>query len=100
MGNSPGAKTEGRGIGIAGLNLKAGPIDGAAVEARRRTGLEAAAAQAKLLQRFAEQHGGWLSGASCRILLFTAVDEAVEESAGGNNDSGGADGASVAQADT
>ncbi len=51
MSDAAGAETEGRGIGIAGLHFEAGPVDGAAVEARRSAGLEAAAAQAELLER-------------------------------------------------
>ena len=44
--NFSGAKAEGSGVGVAGLLLKHLPFDGAAVEARRRAGLEAAGAQA------------------------------------------------------
>ena len=46
----PGAEAEGRGIGVAGLLLEARPVDGAAVEARRRSGLQAAVAQAEALR--------------------------------------------------
>ena len=35
LGDAAGAEAEGRGIGVAGLRLKAGKVDGAAVEARR-----------------------------------------------------------------
>ena len=52
-----------------------------------------------LLQDFAEQDGGWFAGASGRVLLLAAVDQAVEESAGGDDDGLGADGAAVAKAD-
>ena len=45
-----GAEAEGRGIGVARLLLKARPVDGAAIEARRSAGFQAAAAQAQLLQ--------------------------------------------------
>jgi len=48
-----GAEAEGGGVVVAGLDLEAGPVDGAAVEAWRRAGLEAAAAQPELLQSFA-----------------------------------------------
>ena len=45
VGDPTGAKAEGRGIGVAGLQLEAGPVDGAAVETRRSSGLQAAAAE-------------------------------------------------------
>ena len=44
-------------VGISRLHGETRPVDGAAIEARRRAGLEAAAAQAELLQRFAEKDG-------------------------------------------
>ena len=99
MSDALGAEAEGRGIDVAGLKLELRPVDGAAVEARRRAGLQAAAAKAELLQRFAEQDGGGFAGASGGILLLAAVDESVEESAGGDDDGVGADGAAVAKAD-
>ena len=98
MRDSLGAKAEWRGIDVAGLHLKLRPVDGAAVEARRRAGLQAASAKAELLQRFAEQNGGGFAGASRRILLFAAMDQPVEESSGGDDDGLGADGAAVAKA--
>ena len=94
-----GAEAEGRGIGVSGLHLEALPVDGAAIEARRRAGLEAAAAQAEVLQSFAQEHGGWFPGAAGGILLLAAVDQAIEESAGGDDDGLGADGAAVAESD-
>ena len=50
-----GAEAEGRGIGVAGLLFERLPVDGAAVEARRRSGLEAAGAKAERAQGFAEE---------------------------------------------
>ncbi len=44
MGDALGAKTEGSGIRIAGLKLEAGPVDGAAIEARWSASLKPAAA--------------------------------------------------------
>ncbi len=100
MRDSPGAKTERRGIGIAGLHLKLRPVDGPPVETRRRPSLKPATAQTELLERFPQQHRSRLSGASRRILLLAAVDQSVEERAGRNNDRGRTHGASVAKADT
>ncbi len=51
-----GAEAEGRGIGVAGLLFERLPVDGAAVEARRRSCLEAASAKAERAERFAEQN--------------------------------------------
>ena len=76
-GQPGGAKAEGRGIDIAGLQLEAGPIDGAAVETRRSSGLEAAAAETKLLEGFAEEDGSRFAGASRGVLLFAAMDQAI-----------------------
>ena len=53
VGHAPGAKTEGRGIGIPRLHLETGPVDGAAVETWGGTRLQPTAAQAELLERFA-----------------------------------------------
>ena len=99
MGDALGAEAERSGVGVAGLKLKLRPVDGAAVEAWRRAGLEAAAAQSELFERFAEKDSGGFAGAARGILLLAAVDEAVEESAGGNDDCARADGAAVAQSD-
>ena len=54
MRHAPGAEAEGRGIFVAGLHRELRPVDAAAVEPRRRAGLQAAAAQTKRLQRFAQ----------------------------------------------
>ena len=74
VSDSPGAEAEGRGIGIAGLHLEARPVNGAAVQAGRRAGLQAAAAQAKLLDVFAQQDRRRLATASGGNLLLAAVD--------------------------
>src|SRR5207237_10038619 len=94
-----GAETERSGIGVSGLKLEARPVDGAAVEARRSAGLEAAAAQAKILQSLAEENGRRFAGASCGILLFATMDQAVEESPSSDDDGLCADSAAVAKAD-
>src|SRR6185437_13657517 len=51
----PSAKAEGGGIGIAGLNLEFGPVDGSAIEAGRGSGFETAASETQILERFAEK---------------------------------------------
>ena len=97
LGNLAGAEAEGRRLGVAGLLLEARPVDGAAVEARRGSGLEPAAAQAEALERFAEENGRRLAAASGGVLLLAAVDESVEEGSGGDDDGSGEDAASVAE---
>ncbi len=92
-----GAEGERGWVGVAGLLFEAGPIDGAAVEARRCSGLEAAAAEAEALEGFAEERAGGLAGAAGGVLLLAAVDEAVEEGSGGDDGGGGEDVAAVAE---
>src|SRR6476469_7785360 len=99
MRDPPGTKAERGGIVVTGLHLKLRPVDGAAIEARRRSRLEPATAQPKLLERFAQKHGGRFTGASGGILLLATVDQAIEKRAGRDDDRGGADGAPVAKAD-
>src|SRR5207253_1758853 len=74
MRHAPGTKTEWCGIRIARLHPKARPVDGASIKSWRSAGLQPAAAQAELLQRFAQQHRVRLAGAACGILLLTAMD--------------------------
>ena len=71
----------------------------APVQPRRSAGLEAASAQAELLQRLAQQNRVGLARPSRRILLLAAVDQPVEERSGGDDDGLRADGAAVAQAE-
>ncbi len=63
-----GAEAERRGVGVARLRGETRPVDGAAIQTRRRAGLEAAAAQAQRLQKFAQQHGSRLAAASGGIM--------------------------------
>ncbi len=77
MSDALGAKAERRGIGIARLKLEAGPVDGATIETRWGASLKPAAAQAELLQGFAQEDRSRFTRTSRRILLFTAVDKAV-----------------------
>ena len=97
--NGVRAEAEGRGHGIAGLHFELRKVNGAAVEARRRSGLQAAHFKAHAAQRFAQHHGRWFTRASGGILLLAAVDEAVEKGSGGDHHGSGFDGAAVAQQD-
>src|SRR5437868_1094743 len=98
MGDALGAKAERRGIRIARLKLEAGPVDGAAIETGRSASLKPAAAQAELLQGFAQEDRSRFPRTSCRILLLAAVDQTVEKSSRGDDDSLSADSAAVAEA--
>ena len=85
---SAGALRKLNGVGSAspGCSSNLLPVDGPAVEARWRAGLEAALAQAKLLQVLAEQDAGGLTGAAGGVLLLAAMNETVEEGAGRHDD--------------
>ena len=99
MQNAPGAKAERSWIEIAGLALEARPVDGAAVQTRRRAGLEPASAQAEFLERLAEQDRCRFSRTSCWILLLAAVNQAVKKSSSRDDDRIGGDAAAVAEQD-
>ena len=81
-------KLKGVGSSSPGWTSKLRPVDGAAVEAWWRAGFQAALAEAEALEGFAEEDRGGFAGAARGVLLLAAVDEAVEEGAGG--DDGGA----------
>src|SRR5258708_32088706 len=100
MCHSLGPKTEGRGIVVSRLLRETRPIDGAPIEARRRSGLEPASAQPEVLQRLSEQNRIRFPRTSRRILLFPTVNQTIEKSPGGDDDSLRADGAAVAQANS
>ena len=93
-----GAEAERRGVCIARLLGEAGPIDGASIQTRRRSGLEPAAAQAQVLQRFPEENCVRFAGAPRGILLLASMYQSVEKSAGGDDDSLRAHSAAVAKA--
>ena len=99
MSDPLGAKTERRGIGIARLHLEFRPIDRPTIEAWRRAGLETAPSQAKFLQSFSQENCRRLTGTSGRILLLSAVNQAIEEGPSGDDDRLGADGAPIAELD-
>src|SRR5205823_2251552 len=81
------AKAKRSGIGIAWLNLKFRPVNRAAVQPRRGSGLQPAPAQTKFFQGFAEKDGVGFAGASRRILLLTTMNQPIKKSPGRDNDS-------------
>ena len=97
MGYAPSPKTERGGVNVSGLHFEARPVDRTSIETRRRTGFEATSTESKILEGFAEQNGGGFATASGRILLFAAMDQPIQECAGGDDDSLRANGAPVAK---
>src|SRR5580704_7756146 len=92
-----GAKTERSGIGITGLRFETAPVDGAAIEARRRSGLEPASAQTETLQSLTKQNGGRLAAPSGGIALLSAVNQSVEKRSGSNYGRARNDGSTIAK---
>src|SRR5262252_1175473 len=97
MCDALGAKTEGRWIVVPRLGRETGPIDRASIEPRRCAGLEPTAAQAEILQRLAEQNSIRFARTSCRVLLLSTMDQAVEECPGCDDDGLSANGTAIAQ---
>ncbi len=91
------ARQEGEGLRrlVAFLHLKVRVVDGGAVEARRRSGLEASHAKAKAVESLGEAERGSLVDTAGRDLPLADMDEAGEEGAGGEHDGAGADRAAV-----
>src|SRR3954462_7886056 len=98
MSHPPGSEAERRGILVTRLGCKARPINGSPVQARRCAGLQAASAQPKLLESFAQQHRILLSRTPRGILLLPAMDQPVQKCSGCDDDSASADRPTVAQA--
>jgi hypothetical protein len=92
-----GAEAEWSRLGVAGLLFEGVPADGAAVEAGRGSGLEAAGAKTEGAECFAEQDAGGFTATAGGIALFSAVDEAVEEGSGGDDGRTGEEVAAVAE---
>ena len=97
--NPAGQERERRGVGVAGLRLEMGPVDGAAVQARRRAGLEPGPVQAERAKLVAQQLGGRLSVAAATVPHLANVGQTVQESSCGDDHRLGIDGAAVAQLD-
>src|ERR1700694_2749428 len=94
------AEAEGRGSVIPRLDFKSRPVNAAAIQPWRRSGLEPAAAQSQQLKRLAQKLRRRLTAASGRIGLLPAMDQPVEKRAGGNDDGFCANAAAVAELDT
>ena len=97
VGDALGAKAEGRRINVSRLHRKARPVDRTSVETGRGAGLEPTSAQAKLLQRLAQQYRVGLAGTPGRILLLAAMNQTVQKCSGGDDDCLRAHAAAVAK---
>ncbi len=78
-------RKHGNRVQVAGLLFQDGVVDGAPVNARRRTGLEAALGKLQFLQALTQRNSRRVAGASARIVLQANVDQAVQEGARGQH---------------
>ena len=70
---------------VAVLFPQARKVDAAAIDARRRAGLQSAHSQRKLAQPCGERIGGRIAGPAARMAFETDVDPAAEERADGQH---------------
>ena len=81
---------ERRGRVVALLHLQRVPIDSAAIEPRRRSGLEPAHAQAEPIKALRQPERRGLVDPAGRDLALADMDQPVEEGAGGQHHGAGA----------
>src|SRR5581483_7746270 len=91
------AERKRRRLRISRLDLEAAPIDGSRVQPGRRARFQTPAAQPKIPQSFPEHDRRRFTAAACGIGLLPAMDEAIEERAGGDDDGPGADQPPIAE---
>ena len=84
---------------VAVLHLQAAPVDRAAVEARRRAGLEPAERQAEAVQRRRQPGRGRRVDPAGRPALLAQMDDAAQEGSGRDDDGAGADRPAVLEHD-
>ena len=84
------AKLNGRGSSSPGWRSRFREIDGSAIEAAGRAGLEAGELEAAGGEAVAERFGGAVAGAAAPRLGFAGVHDRFEERAGGQHDRLGA----------
>src|ERR1700733_12127833 len=94
-----GKERERSGSWITVLALKTRPIDAAAVQARRRAGLESLPLKGKISKLVAEKIRGGLAAAATSELFFTDVRQAVQKGSGGHDHGIGREMAPVAKID-
>src|SRR6202453_3619588 len=86
-------------LGIAMLDLKALPVDGCAVEPRRRSRLEAREREPRAIETLRERDRGRIAEAPGRRPLVAEMDDASEKGAGGEHDCAAGDRSAVAEVD-
>ena len=84
-------------LGVARLRLELRPVNRSAVQARRGTSLQACPLEAERAQLIAEQLGWRFAVAAATVGPLAYMRQAIEKSSGGDDDSAGADGASVTE---
>jgi len=80
-------KAEHRFRRVAGLFFHDREIDGLAVDARRRTGLESSDRKLQFAQPVRQADGGRVTRAAGRVVLQADMDESIQEGASGQHDS-------------
>jgi hypothetical protein len=70
---------------VSGLHFERGPVDGGAIQPRRRACLQAAHVQAQAFQGQRQAHGRRLADPACGDLAFTKVDQPPQERARGQD---------------
>ena len=91
---------EGRRFIVARLDFEPGPVDGPAVQARRRSRLEPPQRKPELAQGARQPVGGRIADPSGRNLLLADMDHAAEERPGRQHDGRGRQHRTVAGDDT
>ena len=76
---------------VARLHLEARPVDGAAIEPRRRAGLQPAERKADAFKRLRQPERRRLADPAGRDLLLADMDQAAQERAGGQHHRAGAE---------
>src|SRR6516225_6704890 len=99
VGDGVGQGREWFGWRVAGLHLDRSPVDGAAIEPRRRAGLESPQRKPQPLERDGEADARPLPNAPSRDLLLADMNETTQERAGGENDGRSPDAPPVLQLD-
>src|SRR5262249_36976279 len=85
-----GGEAERPRLGVAGLYLGPGEVDGAAVEPARRAGLEAGELEATRCEAVGERFGRRIAGAAAARLRFAHVHQGFKKRAGGQHHGTGA----------
>ena len=83
---------------VAGLHFNRGPVDGRAIEPRRRAGLQSSERKADSFEGSRKPHRRRLADPARRPVLFAEMDQAPQEGPGGDDHGTGGKLAAIAQA--